>query len=51
MERSEIERLYERIVAQTEYPGGVCPTERNLVRLITQTLSTVERKRMEDHLS
>ena len=49
MKQFELECLHKLIITQEEYPGNVCPTESNLVRFITGSLSETEREKMRDH--
>lgn len=51
MNRSQLAQLYERVIAQDEYPGGVCPTELKMVEFVTRALPEPERQRLEAHLS
>jgi hypothetical protein len=51
MEKSQLEHLYRRVIDQEEYPGEVCPNERNLVRYSMESLSSLERERILYHFS
>ena len=51
MDQLQIERLHAAIVAQDEYPGEVCPTERNLARFVAGEMADDEARRAEDHLA
>lgn len=50
MNATELARLYERIVAQREYAGGVCPSEATLVEYTAGRLSAAEAGRLREHL-
>jgi len=50
MDPQRLKILYERVIAQDEYPGNVCPTEHKLAELVMGALSAVERRRMDEHL-
>jgi hypothetical protein len=51
MDNSQVKLLYERLIAQHEYPGRVCPTEQRLVDFVMGSLSTMEQGRLKDHLT
>lgn len=51
MDKSDLETLFDRLVAQNEYPGDICPNEVKLSEFVVGTISDVERDRMEQHLS
>jgi hypothetical protein len=50
MDASELERLYERLIAQEPYEGGTCPTERTVTRFLAGPMSEAERVKLEAHL-
>jgi hypothetical protein len=50
MDRKQLETLHERIIAQDEYPGDVCPTEEKLVDYVMELMPPTERNKLEKHL-
>ena len=51
MDADRLAALHQRVIAQHEYPGHVCPTERKLVEFVRGKLPLAESTRMEEHLS
>lgn len=51
MDTRQLKTLYDRLLDQQDYPGDVCPTDRNLVRLTEGSCSQAERQRMEAHFA
>jgi hypothetical protein len=51
VDRSELRRLYERLIRQLPYPGAVCPTETTMSRYIAGEMSGAEYDHMKAHLA
>jgi len=50
MDTPILEKLYDLIVAQPTYPGGVCPNDLHLTRYAAGALSAAEEPRLHRHL-